>query len=365
MTVTTELQTRHGLWESFHEGRPVRVPVLFRCDPRMILLDPALNTQGWTYRGCLEDPEVLWDVELAFQKWMSVNVHHDAPAEPEWPVTVRLFPGAEAAWLGCPLLFSGSDAPSTTPILSDRKDLYLLRIPDPLEDGIMGSAVKSFETLRLKSRTVRFEGRPVRVALSPDLTGPFTLACALRGTGEFCRDLVEDPRFAHDLLWFATRAIQSRRHAWASLGAATSTIADDALELLSPSMVREFVLPHYRELAPSRMHLCGKASHLLRLLSEEVDLHEFELGPSADLGAVRRELGPEALLIGNLDPALLKHGPPGAIHHGVRALCSSGVMESGRFILQTGGECIPGTPREHFEVAYASAQEHGRYRTPD
>ena len=38
------------VWDAFHAGWPIRVPMLIGTNPRIILLNPNLNTNGTTFR---------------------------------------------------------------------------------------------------------------------------------------------------------------------------------------------------------------------------------------------------------------------------------------------------------------------------
>ena len=56
------------VWDAYHAGRPVRVPVTFSLNTRMLLLEPDLNPKGITPRRFFEDPSAMWEMELAFHK---------------------------------------------------------------------------------------------------------------------------------------------------------------------------------------------------------------------------------------------------------------------------------------------------------
>ncbi|HPC76732.1 MAG TPA: hypothetical protein PK811_00200, partial [bacterium] len=65
------------VWDAYNSGKPVRVPVYFNTNPRMILLDPELNEEGVTFKDYFESPEVMAKVQMKFRKWVRFNVPQD------------------------------------------------------------------------------------------------------------------------------------------------------------------------------------------------------------------------------------------------------------------------------------------------
>jgi len=70
-------------------------------------------------------------------------------------------------------------------------------------------------------------------------------------------------------------------------------------------MVREFVLPAHRELKKGlttaqriSIHLCGDSARHFRLLRDEMGVFSFDTGFPIAFAWVRRELGPEAEIVG-------------------------------------------------------------------
>ena len=198
------------------------------------------------------------------------------------------------------------------------------------------------------------------------------VACTLRGASNVAYDLYDDPAFVDDLLSFITEATIRRRRACRKLAGrplldSMFYFADDAIEWLSPSMDEQFVLPHHKRMVDefrgekNLIHLCGDPAHLFPTIVEHLGISVFDLGFPTDMGEARRQLGPDITLIGNIAPSLLLSGPPAAIREAVRQLCSSGVMEGGRFILHDGNNCVPLTPVAHFREMYEAGKKFGLY----
>jgi len=75
------------IWDAYNNGKPIRVPVRFAINPRMILMNPGLNRWGYGWKDYFENPDVRWTVELEFQKWVRFNVPQDmemGPPEEQW-----------------------------------------------------------------------------------------------------------------------------------------------------------------------------------------------------------------------------------------------------------------------------------------
>lgn len=368
------------VWDAYHKGTPVRVPVQFSMNPRMILLNPELNTKKITWKQCFEDPDKRWEIELQFQKWARNNVMQDAemgPPQKEWPgIGVGYSNCDEAAWFGCPIVYPEYDMPFVEPIFKDnKKNLYDMPNPAPFDSPVMKKSIEDHEYLEEKRKKIDFEGKPVgRGSIFGGGTdGPLTVACNLRGASEVAMDFYEDPKYIHDLLSFITDSTIARikkvydymkiEYPGQSWG-----FADDSIELISTEMYKEFILPYHKKLlaafskgGPNGMHMCGKVQRHMKFLKDEINIKTFDLGFPTDMGKARAELGEDVLLVGNIAPHLLKLGPEQAIVDAVKALCGSGVMKGGKFILHDGNNCAPLTPVSHFKAMYEAGKQYGKY----
>ncbi len=365
------------LWADYRAGVPGRPPVTFSMNSRMILLEPSLNPRGITPRRFFEDPAAMWDIELAFQRWLRSEVVQDAEMGPPaaWAIAPQWFNVYDAGWFGAELFYPQDDLPDTRPMFQEHKErLYHTPLPDPLRGHLMGRAVEFHQYFDDRRKRDEFEGRPVGPpwgATGSD--GPFTVACNLRGATELCADLLEDPGYAYDLLEWVTEGLVRRMRAWRTMtgfpppaAGEWTWFADDSIALLSPVAYREHILPHHRRLlrlfrgeARLMMHLCGRASHQFRTLVDELGVQSFEVGFPTDLAAARAALGPDIELIGNIHPMLLRDGPPAAIAAAVRAVLAGGAARGGRLILRDGNNCAPGTPPAHFAAMHAAARAAG------
>jgi len=366
------------VWSAYYSGRPIRVPVYFNMNPRMVLLDPALNREGITFKDYFESPEVMAKVQLKFRKWVRFNVPQDREMgypEDNWGGCWVDFQNSyEALYFGCRLFYWEGSLPDIEPVLKGRKELLEELNPNP-EDNPFLKKVLDYYDYFLSISDELYEGVPIGKPQIPltGTDGPFTVSAQIRGASQLCIDIYEDPDFVHRLMDFVTDAIIKRityiihrfgleypRESWG--------FADDSIELISEKVYKEFVLPYHKRLVktfssggPNMIHLCGRASHHFLTIKEELNVMDFDTGYPTNLGEMRKVLGPEVTLRGNISPMLLLQGPVYRIEEEVIRLLRSGVMEGGKFILCDGNNVAPMTPVEHLKVMYDTGKRYGRY----
>jgi uroporphyrinogen-III decarboxylase len=377
------------VWKAYHDGKPYRVPVTVYGSIRNLLLNPAMNDAGYTFRGYYEDPEVQINAQLAYEKWVRWNFICDNPMGPPaegWQVNVDFQNSYDQGWFGCPVSYLENAVPDTAPILKDSKErLYDLEPPDALRGGLLGRAMEFFEYMNEKCPRMEFEGLPVKppMTIPGDGTdGPFTIACKIRGTMECCIDMLEDEKYFHDLMEFVTeniirriKAIREWRWERESVGAderkfkrAKWGLADDSTAMLSVEQYEEFIFPYHKRFAaefsdggPMGMHLCGDATHLFKFLVDNFNVRSFDTGFPVDFGGLRKELGPEVEIYGGPTIMLLRSGPAGAVRAEAKRILSSGISDGGRFVLRDANNLAPCTPIEHLAAMYETAKEFGTY----
>jgi len=369
------------VWESYHARKPFRVPIQFNLSMRYFIANPDVNVNGVTWKSFSEDPEVMFDMYMRRHRWVRYQVVADwemGTPKDEWPGASVDFQNVyEASWLGCEWRYidDADNPPDVWPIFKEHKErLYDTEIPDPIHGGLMGRALEFYQYMEEKRKNYVMDGKPVgRTTVPTGTDGNFTLACALRGPTEVCLDMYEDENYYHDLMDFVTRAIIRRMTAWREfMGMPVKTqhfgFADDSIQLLSPEAYRRFVLPYHKRLfeefslgGPNSIHLCGRASQHFKTLRDELNIQAFDTGFPSDLGACRRELGPDVQLRGNIHPELLRQGPREELKRAIIALLRSGVMEGGRFIMCEGNNVAPRTPVENMRYMYEVGKEYGKY----
>lgn len=378
-----------AVWKAYQEGNPTRVPVSVHGSIRNLIQNPVLNTTGYSFQDFFEDPEAQIQCQLAYQAWYRNHVICDremGPPAQGWSLAVDFQNSYDASWFGCPLHYDGNAVPDTVEILKqDKQKLYEMSCPEPLGSGLIGRAVEFFEYMHERCRDLEFQGLPVnppQAIPGEGCDGVLDAAYKLRGAAEVCLDMVTDPDYYHDLMGFITDCFITRMKAirqwrwerfpdsWdrGQFKRAGYFFADDAVVLLSVAQYREFVLPYHQRLAAefsdggrTGVHLCGDATRFFPLLRDELQVYSFDTGFPVDHGPLREALGPEVQIYGGPSVMLLKDGPVPAIREKVRAICESGIMAGGKFVLIAANNMAPCTPVEHVAAMYDAAKEFGHY----
>ncbi len=366
------------VWQAFHEGRPVRVPMTLGISSRFTVLNPEANTEGITYERYFTDPQVMFHHQLIHQHWVRHNLLYDAELGlPEsWSVGVDLQNSYAQLWYGAPLRFIEGDVPDTPPFLTEDNKWSFIQAgpPDPFS-GWMGRAWDYLEQFKQMAQDYEFHGRPVVATGLPGLgtDGPFTIAVALRGPTELCLDMYEDPDFYHALMDLIVTAESARIKAFRRrMGQPEHSrawhFADDSIQLLSVPTYRDMVLPYHRRMVdefgpdgPNGIHLCGDATHLFTTIRDELNVQSFDTGFPVDHGRLRRELGPEVTIYGGPHVEVLRSGTPAAVRAETIRILQSGIMEGGKFVLREGNNLAPGTPPANVAAMYETCRQYGRY----
>lgn len=367
--------------EAFKAKRPYRVTTALGLNTRFFMFSNEFDL-GTDFEAYSNNPETMMRVQLRYQAWQKFNILSDAPLGlPEsWDVRVDFQNYYEAAWLGAPVIFDKDQVPDTRPILTDdRKNLLFDRgMPDPF-GGLMAKNREFYEWMKSQHDAgFTFLGRPIGSVNPAGLgtDGPFTAAANLRGATQICLDLYEDPDYARKLLDFITTTIILRIRAWRRCAGqpdrpAEWGIADDSIQLLSPEMYREFVLPCHKRLfaelagpGPHGIHLCGDATRHFKTIRDELNVKTFDTGFPVDFARLRQELGNDVTIYGGPHIALLQRGPIDRIRARTREILYSGVADNAPFIIREGNNLAPYTPLAHIRAFYSAALQFGRY-APD
>jgi MtaA/CmuA family methyltransferase len=255
-------------------------------------------------------------------------------------------PAREAADCGADVQLFDDQPPAINEmnaLLADKATLKTLRIPDPRGGGRMHDRIKAGAAFREQDAGRLIEGW---------IEGPCAESADLRGINTLMLDFYDDPDFVHELFEFVLQMGLQFARAQVEAGVELMGVGDAAASLVGPQIYQDFVWDYEKRLVDGlhemgykvRLHICGNINRILepigRLGCDIVDL-DFMV-PVAD---ARAAMGPQPVLLGNLDPVrLLRDGTPETIMAAV-ARCH---REAGsRYIVGAGCEVPRGTPREN------------------
>lgn len=377
------------VWAAFRAGRPSRVPVAVSGSIRNFLQNPALNSQGWTFRDFFEKPAVQIQAQVEYQKWRRFNILSDNEMgwpEEGWALQVDFQNSYDAAWAGCPLVYPADAVPDTLPILAQNKQL-LYDLPAELDDTaeLFRRGLEYYDLMLELAGQKEYHGLPLlapAAAPGEGTDGPLDLAYKMRGADNLLIDMLTDEKYYHDLMGYLTENLISRmkrmrRLRWQKQPGSADAgqyrkdnfwFADDAIALLSPDQYKEYVYPYHKRFfaefstgSPASMHLCGAATQHFAFLKDAFNVKAFDTGFPVDHGALREELGEDVLIYGGPTVMELKDGSPASIRQEVARICQSGVMRGGRFVLIAANNLAPRTPVENIQAMYEAAKEFGSY----
>lgn len=371
------------VWDAYHQGKPIRVPMILGINPRYTMEIPEANPSGVDFEAYSTKPEVMLQRQLQHQYWVRHHIPQDAEMglpQKGWTAYVDFQNAYEAAWFGCEVEFRGGQVPDTIPILKEEKQkrlLFELGTPDPFSGGMMQRNWEFYNAFRAKQGAgYTFKGLPIANVLPTGLgtDGPVTVACNLRGATEFMTDLLGDTEYALELLDYITEATIARITAYRKrLGMPLKTpgwgFADDSIQLISTRTYKELVLPYHKRLVdafseggPNSIHLCGDSTRHFQFLRDALNITSFDTGYPVDFAWVREQVGVAVNINGGPSVPFLQMHTPAEVRAEVARILVSGVMEGGRFVLREGNNLAPGIPLENLWTMYDAAKEYGVYR---
>ncbi len=309
-------------------GKPVD------CLPLMpITMMFATDQLGRPYREYATDYRVLVEAQILTAERFDFDY-----------VSCISDPAREAADCGAAVAFFDNQPPALVEDqarLADKKDLAHLRVPDPLAGGRMQDRVQAAGLFREKVGGDKL--------IEGWIEGPCAEAADLRGINALMTDFFDDPGFVRDLFAFVVEMELRFARAQVAAGVDLIGVGDAAASLVGPQLYQDFVWPYERKLVDglhqmgtrARLHICGNTRRLLggmgRLGCEIVDLDY----PSP-LAEGRAQMGPDQVLLGNLNPVrVLRDGSPEGVTKAIRE-CHA--QAGARYIVGAGCEVPRDTP---------------------
>jgi hypothetical protein len=369
------------LWDEFGKNNHSRAPVTITGSIRNLISNPELNKTGFSFKDFFTKAEAQIKCQLEYQYYVRHNIICDREMglpEKEWALSLDFQNSRDQAWFGCPMMYFGdADVPDTEEILKEKPEsLYEWGDPDPFwgRGDFMRKAMDIHGKMtEICAKGMEFHGLPVKPPRSLSMEGtdgPFSVAMKLRGTVELMCDMMDNPKYYHDLMGYVIRNTVKRmkkHREWKGDKEFKGSFcfADDSIAMLSREQYKEFVYPYHKQVfgefhdgSGSHIHLCGDATHHFKFLKDSFNVKSFDTGFPVDHGKLRRELGPDTQINGGPTIMLVKDGTPAQIDAEVKRICGSGVLNGGRFILIAANNLAPCTPIKNIQALYEAGKRH-------
>jgi uroporphyrinogen decarboxylase len=354
---------------------PDRVPVIPALAHRFLV--PKVGVRFHEYYG---DPETMLRTQILCQKWLFENVRTDAYSiTGAWVGAWTDFQNTfEAGSLGCAVHFPDDNIPWVGEgwVKTD-DDLHRLEAFDYVHTGINARQIEFRQAMIAVADKypVRFQDGPVfypgaNPALTNTSDGPFGIAGDVMGQVEAFTAIYERPDFLREVL----RIITDKMIAWLDFCAQEMRLpnpvdfawTDDLAVSLSADTFREFALPYNLKLRSHfdgwiSLHMCGKTDHLLDIFRDDLTINELQgFGYQVDLDHIAEVMGGRVVLIGNVNPMLIRSGTPDQVRDATRTVIEKLAHHKG-LIIQDGNNIPPDAPLENINAMMQAAKLYGVY----
>lgn len=267
-------------------------------------------------------------------------------------------PAREPADLGAEVAFYEDQPPALVEdraLLADKTTMAGLMLPDPLGGGRMHDRVLGVALLKERvGRDLIVEGW---------VEGPCAEAADLRGINTLMLDFYDDPAFVTDLFEFIVEMELSFAKAQIEAGADLIGIGDAAASLVGPKFYDRYVWPFEKRLVDGihalgglvRLHICGNTKKILKGMGA-VGADIVDLDFLSPVGMGREQMGPDQVLLGNVEPVgVLRNGSPETVE---AALAECHRQAGTNYIAGAGCEVCRDTPVENLRAFCGYARSH-------
>jgi hypothetical protein len=114
---TVSNEEKKQVWQSYYDRKPIRVPLRWNVNSRVILLNPQLNPEGIGYREYFNNPQTMLKIQARLTEYVVAEFSKVSDGSSELPESWNF--GVEnqniydAAYFGAKILFEPGQVPST------------------------------------------------------------------------------------------------------------------------------------------------------------------------------------------------------------------------------------------------------------
>lgn len=209
-------------------------------------------------------------------------------------------------------------------------------------------------------------------ATTTQISGPMSVAIAIRKPELFLRDMINDKENAHRLLDFCVDCnLKWIAYQMELFGNIPISLSDpgSASNLIGLRMFREFSKPYLLKMAEGlkeltgripAIHICGKTKAIWKDLAD-VGFPAFSVDNCEDLTELKAAVGSRMMITGNVPPTtVLQCGTIDDVIESVKDCLIKGSDNPMGYMLQPGCMIPPGTPKENMLAYLYAARRYGR-----
>lgn len=328
-------------------GEPVeRLPV------QPLIMQFAAGHAGFEYNDYVTDGRRLAEAQMAMADAYGIDCLMTCSDPARELIDIAGGDDSSVEWAP-----SGPAIVESRALVFDKGHLADLRVPDPLAPGRMRDRIESIEIMRSTAGA--------GASIVGWVEGPLALAAEMRGLSALMMDTYADPSFLDELLDFTSQVARSYWKPQVEAGADTIGMSDAAASMLSPQFYERFIFPAQLRVVEDikserpdtlvRLHMCGRTDDLLPTM-RRLPADIFELDFPVDLSHAREVLGPDRVILGNVNTVEeMLTGSPDEVY-AAAAECHR--ISGPRHIVGTGCEVPPETPPENLHALVAYARDH-------
>ena len=252
----------------------------------------------------------------------------------------------EAEACGCKIQFYKREMPSViTHPVRDRSDVRKLKVPDPESDTRLPINLDAMDYLKRNYSMIKVA----------TVTGPFTLSLQLCGSSIYL-DTLKDPAKVDDVVEYSGKVVTKYAEALITHGADIIIIMEPALSQLSQKSYERFAHSAINEIVkhltkPCILHVCGRAEHLVKYMCNS-QCTAFSVD-EVDMSNLSKRVPRNSVIVGNLSPILLRHGPIAEIEKKTLELLNETAYKE-EMIIAPGCDLSPDTPLNNI-LAFVNA----------
>ena len=259
-------------------------------------------------------------------------------------------PYRETQGFGAEIEYMPDGPPRSSHPLQDRKDLSALARPDPACSIRMRDRLRAVEAYRANARG--------EYSVLGWIEGPAAEAADLRDVTTFLVDLMEDKKFAGELMDLCVEAAIAFARAQVNAGADSVGIGDAFASQIDPDSYEQMIQPREKRIVQAiksmgafvKLHICGNITHLLPGIAD-LGVDVLDVDHMVSLAAVRRAVGGRVAITGNMDPvSVVMKGTPTLIKDAVRHCYE---QAGNPYMVNAGCEIPAKTPLENLRALCA------------